>query len=1154
MKVSEFSVRHPVVVSMILIVLLVFGLYSLSGMVVEFMCDMSMPQANVITIYPGASAEDVEQDVSKVMEDAFVTLPHFRKVESNSYNSLSLITVTYSDGVDPYEQLEELRNRISELKEELPSGISGEPRALVGGATMLPVFTFTVDAGNDAGRVTEFVKKDLTPRLTRIDGVSEIQVDGKKELRVNIKLNTDALVAKGISITQVYQILNYANVNLPLGEALHQNRNIQMRYSGGFESLDDVRNLPVGVADGNTVIRMSDVAEVSLDYPESNYQVTNGSNPVVIVSITKRSDGNTVKIIDSIKKELDEVTAETDGAVKFTIVSDDSRQVRASMRTVISSGVMGIIFAVLVILLFMADWRATLAIGISIPLCVLFSFIGLKVCGITINLMSLSGLVISLGMVVDGSTVMIDQIYRYYRERNANTGQMIYTVSQCIYKGWDEVAASILASVATTLVVFIPIAMLSGLVGMILRPVAVTIIMAITASFFVAVIVVPYLLKLLLSDSGPRIRERPRKFDMMMERLEASYRKILQWAVSRKYSVLIFSVLLLVFSGFFALKLGVAFIPSTDSGDFFLHLDFPKGTPYEITERKTEAAKKILFDLVPEIDNVTFYVGRGSGTFIAMDRPESSYAHIILCPVARRSRSVHRIMLEVQKVLQDTIPDSKVSVENGGFDKLVGYASGGGGYGMTLISENLPLLYETASGIKEFLEKDSDVISVSLDSDYNTSTMVVDMSQEYLSSLGLTSYEAGITSLILFQGMDAGRFKDSSTGDRYGIRIFSDITDSDVSQDDIANIHIVTDRGQDVSFAALSDVRVEKSISQINHSNRAKAITVSAKLVSENTARVSAHVKDYLKENPLPSGIKTQNGGIMMLIGDMIAPVLAALIIAVFLVYAVMVVQFEKFRQPLLIMATIPFCFIGVVGGLMMFGSTLNLLALLGLISLAGVVVNNGIILVDYINQLRKNRREEIARRIGHQNRDGDWEVILSPEEEDELLASCVADGSSSRIKPILITTLTTLLGDIPMAVATGEGAELYAPMGQAIVGGLVTSTLITLILIPVLYYMSERREAEMREEISLRRIEKERKRAELIKKLNDAAKAARAEYEYDREVKAKERRLKYFAASGGEDKVHHGRWSFKNILNGISKNTGPETEEREYGSEDQDI
>ena len=1059
MKVSEFSVKHPVIITMLIIVLAAFGFYSLSGMRTEFMEDISMPQAIVYTVYPGASAEDVESDITKVLEDSFVTLPHFKAIDSTSSNSVSWITITYADGYDPYDQLTELRNRISELMPKLPSGISGEPRALVGGMSMVPIISFSASAGEDTARLTQFLHDELTPLLTQIDGVSEVSIGGGKELAVNIKLDIDSLTSKGISVSTVYQVLNYGNVTLPLGNASYQDRAIQVRYAGGFNSLDDIKNLPVGVGDGTTIIRLGDVADVSLSYPESKTYISDGRVPLTIVNVTKRLDGDTTKIIKKVKKAIAECEKNTNGAVQFHIISDDSRQVNASLKAVIKRGAFGVLFAVLVILLFMADWRATLTISLSIPLCILFSLIGLRVMNISLNLMTLSGLVISLGMVVDGSTVMLDQIYRYYRRRNSETGELEYTVTQSIYKGWDEVSASILASAATTIVVFIPIAMLGGLIGSVLHAVAVTIILAIFSSFFVAVIIVPYLLKLFLSEDGPKIRTKPRKFDQLLERIERGYRKLLTLSLENRGFVLLVAVFLLVFSGFIALRLGITFIPSTDSGDFYISTEFPMGTQKEQTHEKMLVAQELLYQYVPEIDNVVIYEGQGdSSNFTSVSTPHLAYTHVVLVPVSERKRDVHDIMLQIQEIWSAVLPDSKVSVQNGGFDKLVGYVSDGGGYGITLISEDLSTLYETAVKIKDHLESDPEVITAKLDTDFDTSTMIIDMSQEYLSSLGITSYEAGITSAILFQGMDCGRYKDIESGKRYDLRITSNISDQNITADVISNLHIVTQNGQDVSFANLSDIKVEKSISQINHSDRAKKITITASLVGEDTSGVSQRVNQFIAANPLPNGVHSKAGGIMALIGDMITPMISALIIAIFLVYTVMVIQFERFRQPLLIMVTIPFCFIGVVGGLLMFGSTLNLLSLLGLISLAGVVVNNGIILVDYINQLRAQRREVLAKAKGFQDKDGEWHITLNKQEADELLKTSVLDGAASRIKPIFITTLTTLLGDIPMAVAKGEGSELYASMGQAITGGLLTSTLITLILIPVIYYMSEKK------------------------------------------------------------------------------------------------
>ena len=612
MKISEFSIKHPVVITMLIIVLAVFGFYSVTLMPTEFMADISMPQAIVYTIYPGASAEDVEQDVTKILEDSFVTLPHFKSVDSASYNSMSWVTITYADGYDAYDQLQELRNRISELIELLPSGIQGEPRALIGGVSMLPIISFSVQAGKDSARVSDFIKNELTPKLTQIDGVSEIQVDGDKELEIDIKIDVDSLTAKGISVSSVYQVLNYGNVSLPLGNATYQDKAIQVRYAGGFNSIEDIENLPVGVADEKNVIRIKDIAEVSLSYPKEEYYITDGTDPLIIVNVTKRSDGNSLKIVEKVKKVLAECEKESAGAIEFHIISDDSKQIKSSLKTVIQSGVMGIVFAVLVILLFLADWRATLTISLSIPLCILFSLIGLKVFNLSINLMSLTGLVISLGMVVDASSVMLDQIYRYYAKRNSETGELEYTVNQAINKGWSEVAASILASAATTIVVFLPISMLSGLIGKVLNTASITIMMAIFSSFLVAVVIVPYLLKLLLKEEGPKVRTKKRKFDVVMEKIERGYRKLLLVSLKNKLIVIVSAIFLLILSGVIALRLGIAFIPSTDSSEFFISMDLPIGTKLEQTVEKMEVAEDLMYKYVPEIQSAVIYVGQSN--------------------------------------------------------------------------------------------------------------------------------------------------------------------------------------------------------------------------------------------------------------------------------------------------------------------------------------------------------------------------------------------------------------------------------------------------------------------------------------------------------------------------------------------------------------
>ena len=1036
MNISKFSVKHPVVIGMILIVLVTFGVISLSNMNIAFMSDISMPEVMVLTIYPGAGAEDVEQDITNVLENDFVTLPNFKSISSTSSNSVSFITISFQDGIDANQQLAEVRHRITQKMNELPDGISGTPNAFVAGVSMLPVITFSVQGGKDLGRITEYINETLKPQITSIPGVSEVTVSGGKELRVNIKLRMKDLTAKGIPVAQVYQIVNYGNVTLPVGNAEYESKTIDVRFSGGFTSIEDIKNLPVGSGDKNVIIRLKDVADVELIYPKEDLIVSDGEQNIVVVDVTKRSDGNVMTIVKEVKKVLEESEINSGNALQYQIISDDSRTISASLSTVITSGISGVIMAIIVLILFLNDFRSTLIIGISIPLSILFTFIGMKLLGITINLMSLSGIVVALGMVVDGSIVMIEQVYRYYSAKKFD-GTQLYSVDNSIFKGSEEVATSIFASTTTTVVVFFPIASLSGIVGKILKDVSVTIILALIASVLVALIVVPFLMKQLLNPKGTK-EKKETLFNKGISKLEKFYKKILSWVLENGKFVLVIAISLLVISFLLVGTLGISFIPSTDNSDFYVYMEFPIGQSLEETELRIKQSQKLITDSVPEIKTAVYYSGN-SGDMAAGNSPNAGYAHIVLVPVAQRSRRIHTIIMEVQDLLSSSIPDAKVKVSNGGFDKLVGYVSGGGGYGLTLVSEDMNLLLSEAKRIEDFLKLDSDVVTTNVDTSFDNTTLVMDMSHEYMSSLGITSYEAGITTAILFSGMETGRFTDKN-GNRYSIQLESDIIDKPITKDTIANINIKSMSGKNISFDSISNTQVQQSISQINHTDRAKTVTISASLISEDTSGVSTRVNEYLTTHPLKEGVKSKTGGIMELLGDAIPPMISALLIACFLVYTVMVLQFEKFRQPLLVMGTIPFCVIGVVLGLLIFGSTLSLISLMGVIALAGVVVNNGIILIDYINLLRKRNSEE------------------GKTETTESLKQTIITGSSSRVRPILMTTLTTMLGVIPMAIAKGEGAEIYAPLGQAISGGLLTSTIITLFIIPVLYFLTEKK------------------------------------------------------------------------------------------------
>lgn len=1059
MKISHYAIKHHVVISMVIIALIAFGIFCLIGLNVEFMPNMQLPSVEVITIYPGASAVDVERDVTNVLEKNFVQLPNFKSITSKNSDSLSWITVSYSDAVDPYDQLNEIRYQIDQLMANLPSGISGKPTAIVAGASMLPVFEFAIEHGADIGRVTEYVQDEVVPRLTSIEGVSGVTIVGGANLQVEVALNLDELQSKGISVLEVYQLLQYSNVSLPLGDGVYQGNQVTINFDGRLKNLDDLGNLTVGASEDGVLIKLRDVATIRYAYPEDMAKTIVDSKDVIMVSVSKRVDGNAMKIIKEAKKVLEQIEAESSGALSCRIITDDSKTIKTSLRTVVDSGVLGVVMAVLVILLFLGDSRATLIIGLSIPFSVLFTFIGLKVMGMSISLITVAALVVALGMIVDGSIVMLEECYRNIRTTKLK-------LSNAIIKGSDEVGASILASGLTTIVVFVPMIFLNGIVGMIIKDFAIALVISITASIFVAIIIVPYLLHTLIKDENKLRNKKVRIFDKVFAKIENGYKRLLNWSLENRPFIILLPIVLLMLSVLLVPAVGYTFIPSIDTGDFYASFEFPTGYTPQKTEEKMRDIETIVREQVPEAQTIAVYSSQNSNTSaLGSSSARYGYVHIILSPSDDRDRGVKEIILDLQSVLSSEVTDARIEVYNGGFDKLLSWITDTNGYSVTLSGTDLNLMYETAQKIEESLKDCPSVVQTSINTNFNTVNVTLDMSQEYLSSLGLSSYEAGVVSRILFSGMDSGKL--SIGDDRYNIFLTSDISDQSLSEDVLAKLVVKTALGDFVSFAGLGDFRVDNTINAINHTGRNRTITVNATLVGEDTSQVQNWVTDYLEKNPLPIGVEQVTSGVMKIILDSLSQVAVVMCISVFLVYMVMVIQFERFQQPWIIMLSVPFAIIGVILGLLGFGSNFNLLSTIAIISLAGIIVNNAIILVDFTNLLRNRKRaallnyttEDFVDTADSSIKSEDYsQEFIDKETEKVFLKQSVISGSASRLKPIAMTTLTTLFGMFPMALGMGEGAELYAPVGQAIFGGLFGSTLITLIFIPVVYFIVESR------------------------------------------------------------------------------------------------
>jgi HAE1 family hydrophobic/amphiphilic exporter-1 len=547
---------------------------------------------------------------------------------------------------------------------------------------------------------------------------------------------------------------------------------------------------------------------------------------------------------------------------------------------------------------------------------------------------------------------------------------------------------------------------------------------------------VPWLSALILKPDSqikkPRLLRRIEEaIDHFFDALEGFYRRALAAALANKGYALAIAAAFLIASAVLLSMLTVSFLPPTDTGEFEIHVETPRGYSLERTAVAVDAIDSILRRAVPEIEAAVFYVGAGSAVAIT-PTPNRAFGRIRLVPSEARKRTIQEILPLVQEALSSGVPDADITVLNGGFDALLALGTGGQGFQMEIYGPNLEAVTASAQEALRILERDPAVFKAELSVRTDAQQLYADLSQVYMGRLGVSPYEAGITSRILFAGMQAGRLR---AGDEdYDIRLDSDLTDAPVNEDTLNAIVLRTRDGRRLSFSAFSTMEARPALSRIDRRNRSFSVDVRGYLRGEDQGGVTARMNAAMAAASLPAGVRYRVSGTSELIGDSMRSLVFMLAISVFLVYSVMVIQFERFMQPLIIMAAIPFCMIGVALGLYLFGSGLSIIAMLAIIALGGTVVNNAIVLVDYTNQLRRD--------YGMERR------------------AAVIQGAGARLRPILMTALTTIFGVLPMALAAGNGSEVYAPLGQAIFGGLISSTLITLVIVPLLYDTLEKRVA----------------------------------------------------------------------------------------------
>ncbi|OQX28898.1 MAG: hypothetical protein B0D92_06485 [Spirochaeta sp. LUC14_002_19_P3] len=1015
--IGVWSLRHPVPAGVIICAGMLAGVLALFTMNREFIPVINEPSAVVVSIWPEAAAEQVERELTSVLEGYFAVLSGLTDIRSVSREGVSIIRLRFNEDMDIDAAVQEVRTLADAAFLDLPEGILGKPVVSIAGSRELPVLTFAVSGAMDADDLLSVVEDDLVPLLTGVNGVGRVRVFGGRRELMGVSLDTAALKAAGVAPLDVLGALSARGGSVPVGLTDWQGGRWTFRVSGELTRLEDVENLVIG-SRGGAPLLLKDAAVIAPVYADDTERIRSAGRDFLVVQVAKREEGHTLRISSKVREKL----AEFDAAdMDFLVLHDDADTVRHSLLTVLLSALTGTAMAVGLVWLFLRDWHYTSVIVLSLPLSAVITFAGMRLAGLSINLLTMAGLTVSLGMIVDAAIVVMENIHRQI-DRGLSPDEAALT-------GTGGVAGAVTASAATSICVFLPMLFLKGIIGGVLKDISFTIAFALSASLLCAFIAVPPLARFSLRRSYAL--SRPFRVSRAMLKLEGLYRRGVEWSLRRAKTVLLAALAVLGLTVYALAFLGISFIPAADYNELFIALRLPPGTSLEESARTADNAEQLIRRELEEVKDVIFYVGMENDLAGDARIREAVWGQIILSDAGERERDFRAIMAHLNALLPPALPGVSVQVLNGGFDRLIFLGTDGPGYRVELSSESWEDLRAAAGRLIDILESDEEIVSTDTDMDEDRLFVIARLDGDALNLHNVDAAQAALTARIAYGGVEAGVLRPPGGKDRT-IFLYSDLKNSAVDAKSTGRLMVRSRGGVLLSFDTLSDISAEQGLASIFRHNRKRTVTVVGYSVSENIRGIDTRLRKSLNEHPLPPSVEWRVAGIGELIADSVSRLVLALLVSLFLVYGVMALQFERLRQPLIIMAVVPFCLIGVIAALKGFGSDASLISFLGIAALGGIVVNNAIVLIDRVNQLMEEGM----------NRD-----------------EAIAEGAVSRLRPILMTTLTTFFGVLPLSLAQGTGARIYAPLGQAIAGGLITSTLITLFLVPVLYRLTEREE-----------------------------------------------------------------------------------------------
>lgn len=1017
MSIYSSAVKRPIMTTLCFIAVAIMGIFSLSKLPIDLYPDIDTNTIMVMTTYQGASAQDIEQNVTRPLENTLNAVENLKHITSKSRENISVITLEFEYGKDIDVLTNDVRDKLDMVSSMLPDDAE-TPIIFKFSTDMIPIVLLSVQADESMPGLYKILDDAVANPLARVDGVGSVSISGAPKREIHIYVDPTRLEAYHLTIEQISSIVAAENRNVPGGSFDIGTETYSLRVQGEFSSSDQMRNIVVGSYQGRNIY-LSDVARIDDSLEERAQQTYNNGVKGAMIVIQKQSGANSVEISNKVMEMLPSLQKRLPSDVKLGVIVDTSDNIRNTIASLVETILYALLFVVIVVFVFLGRWRATMIVAITIPISLIASFIYLAMTGNTLNIVSLSALSISIGMVVDDAIVVLENVTTHI-ERGSDP-------KQAAIHGTNEVAVSVIASTLTLIAVFFPLTLVTGMTGVLFQQLGWMVTIMMIISTVCALSLTPMLCSLLLRRNVKHGRIYNTLYTPIQRALDSfdnGYAKLLQLVVSHKIVTVIICVGIFVGSLMLVKHVGSEFFPTSDDARLGVSLEMPIGTRVEVSQEATSRLVEEWRGKYPEIKVINYTTGQASSdnTFASLD---DNGTHIVsmnirLTDPGERERGITDIAQSMRNDLKRYPEFKKAQVNVGGMRG--GSMSGQASIDYEIYGYDFAATDSVAQQLKRVLEGIEGTADVMISrSDYQPEYQV-DFDREKLAIYGLNLTTAANYLRNRINGSTASYFRED--GEEYDIKVMY-APESRTSIEDIENILIYSSAGNAVRIRDVGRVVERFNPPTIERKDRERIITVSTIVQGVPMSEVVAASQAGIDKMDIPQGISIELSGSYEDQQDSFGDLLTLAVLIIILVYIVMAAQFESYTYPGIIMSSLLFAFSGVFIILFITGHTLNVMSMIGAIMLIGIVVKNGIVLIDYIS-LNRERGMSIR--------------------------SSVVLGGKSRLRPVVMTTLTTILGMVPMAIGTGQGSEMWRPMGVAVIGGLTFSTILTLLFVPVMY------------------------------------------------------------------------------------------------------